>query len=169
MCGTKFHMLSKLLTAINARKPYLSRIPKITDKTFVFMIAKQECKYSKKALSILKDDLKISPDNISIVEKDERLFLCAKTWQLISKKPVASEENVNLQQILGLLDLYYKNKTVPQIFIHSHPTWYYIGGCMDLINLMSSSTVEDTQGDDLLHLLPLVKGAQHTSPIQLRF
>lgn len=166
MCGTKFHMLPNLLSVIKTKTPVLQNLSKISNKTYVFMFAKQSCKFSKHANSILKNDLNVNPENICIVDKESRQFLCAKTWKLIDKAPIASDENATLQQVLGIWDLNYKNATVPQIFIHFHPTWFYVGGCMDLQKL---STVENIQGDDLLHLLPLGKEAKYTEPTQLKF
>ena len=69
-------MLPNLISYKN-KTPVLQNLSKISNKTYVFMFAKQSCKFIH-ANSILKNDLNVNPENICI-DKESRQFLCAKT------------------------------------------------------------------------------------------
>ena len=169
MCGKTIHMLQQLKEVLRNRISYkvisYTYLPplKKNDTYKAFMFAREGCGYSQKANSILQERLKIDPKEICIVDSKNRQYLCAEKWKFI-------DSDEKLQNILDIWDINYKNATFPQVFIHAHPKWYYVGGCDDLMKMTTTvSTVVDTQVSDQLHLLPLAKGGRHTPPTQLKF
>lgn len=166
MCGKTIHMLPRLLTVLKKRFSYnvISLPPLKKNDTYkAFMFARKGCGYSQKANRILQERLKINTKEICIVDSNDRQYLCAEKWQFI-------DPDENLQSILDIWDEKYKNATFPQVFIHAHPKWYYVGGCEDLEKMTTTaSTVVNTQVSDQLHLLPLAKEGIRTPPTQLKF
>ena len=139
-----------------------------------FMFAKERCGYSRRANEILQERLAINPKDICIVgdpNSDNPRYLCAEKWTFI-------DSNKELKDILDIWNdpkAKYENATFPQVFIHAHPTWYYVGGCDELdkiapkIESTVTSTVANTQESDLLHLLPSVTAGRRNQPTQLKF
>ena len=130
------------------------------------MFAKEKCGYSRRANEILQQRLQIDTKDICIVgnpNSNDRGYLCAEKWQFINSN---EELKAKLVPILDIWDAEYTNATFPQVFIHAHPRWYYVGGCDELETM---STAANTQESDLLHLLPLGREGRRTPPTQLKF
>lgn len=172
MCGKTIHMLPQLLTVLKMRfQNKVISLPSSETPYKAFMFAKEKCGYSRRANEILKERLQIDPKEICIVGNpnyDNPGYLCAEKWKFI-------DSNEELEKILDIWNEKYKNATFPQVFIHAHPKWYYVGGCDELdkiapkIESTVTPTVANTQESDLLHLLPLGREGRRTPPIQLKF
>ena len=175
MCGKTIHMLPQLLTVLRRRiQNKVISLPSSETPYKAFMFAKERCGYSRRANEILQERLAINPKDICIVgdpNSDNPRYLCAEKWTFI-------DSNKELKDILDIWNdpkAKYENATFPQVFIHAHPTWYYVGGCDELdkiapkIESTVTSTVANTQESDLLHLLPSVTAGRRNQPTQLKF
>ena len=175
MCGKTIHMLPQLLTVLRMRiQNQVISLPSSETPYKAFMFAKERCVYSRRANEILQKRLQIDPKEICIVGNPNSKtpgYLCAEKWKFI-------DSNEELEKILKIWNdpkAKYENATFPQVFIHAHPKWYYVGGCNDLdkiapkIESTVTPTVANTQESDLLHLLPLGREGRRNQPIQLKF
>ena len=183
MCGKTIHMVEVLKPVLQNRMKFkVKKLPllKNNDTYKAFLFVKKNCGYSEAANKLLQNNLKIDAKDICLVEPMRSRFVCAEKlykngeWVMLDKdtKNLGTELNSQLQSVLGIWQVDFKNTTFPQVFLHAHPKWHYIGGCDDLREIISSSsTVGDTrtQESDLLHLLPLVKEGTGTQPTQLKF
>lgn len=180
MCGKQFHMLEKLLTVLQRRTPKISSLPPIQPTTKVFMYAKEWCRRSREARRILVEDLDMNPDNICILDVEESKLICASKWMWLDNEKQTKEVNDARIKTMMKWQVFYCNPsknltaTVPQIFFHFHPYWYYVGGCSELESIpknvaSASTTVANTQESDLLHLLPSVTEGRRNQPTQLKF
>ena len=175
MCGKTIHMFPQLLRVLKMRfQNKVISLPPSETPYKAFMFAKEDCWYSQRANEILQQRLAINPKDICIVgnpKSDNPGYLCAEKWTFI-------DSNKELKEILDVWNdpkAKYKTATFPQVFIHAHPKWYYVGGCKELNTLTSkiattvTSTVANTQESDLLHLLPSVTEGRRNQPTQLKF
>jgi glutaredoxin len=145
MCGVTIHMLPKLIEVIKARGPKIDRFT-LNSKDKIFMYARKNCSFSRKAWRLLKSHVKA--DNFTIVDGKNNHYLCSKTFEV---KPEL--DNDVLKDLLKLWEaLKNEGSTYPDIYIHKHPEWYHVGGCD---SLQAAVTLPDIDLGDLLHLLPL--------------
>lgn len=172
MCGKTIHMLPQLLTVLRRRiQNKVISLPSSETPYKAFMFAKERCGYSRRANQILQKKLQIDPKDICIVGNPDSKtpgYLCAEKWTFI-------DANEDLEKILKIWNdpqAKYEKATFPQVFIHAHPKWYYVGGCNELDTKIAptvTSTVANTQESDLLHLLPSVTAGRRNQPTQLKF
>lgn len=139
MCGTSLHMLDGLLIVITQQTPKINKVL-IDRSSRVFMYAKRDCGYSKKAYRLLKR-LKINLDNLTVVDPLKKKYICSKKWEYVDTQD---------EELKKVIDLWNPGeRTFPDIYVHEHPQWKYVGGCDNLVSATASNT-----GSDLMHLLP---------------
>lgn len=195
----KIHMLEQLWPVIKAQKKVSTgdiQNAMTTSKKppRFFMYIANWCENSRRAFNhiqttMLKDIIKNKSDYFTVVSTSnkgttERLFACPeKPWTangptLLEKGPMRGENNVLLQQLLGCWDLCIKDNTIkdkrtwPQVFIHIHPEWYYVGGAdctVKLTPIAANMPVSGGGSSDLIHLLPMATKEAGNQPTQLKF
>ena len=156
-----------------------------------FMYIADWCPNSKRAFNhiqnIMLNGIKNKSDYFTVVNtvKNKRQFACPeKPWTangptlLPKEEDMANENNVLLQQLLGCWDLCIKGNTIkdkrtwPQVFIHTHPDWHYVGGADDTVKLTpiaANIQVSEVGPSDLIHLLPMATKEAGNQPTQLKF
>lgn len=199
MCKAKqeIHMLRQLWPVIHAQKKVstqkIQNAMRTSGKTpRFFMYIANWCGNSKRAFNHIQNtmlkDIKTKSDYFTVVNtvKKKRQFACPeKPWTangptLLTKEgDMANANNVMLQQLLGCWDLIQQNqkdckekRTWPQVFIHVHPHWHYVGGADDTVKLtpIVANTQESEDGpSDLIHLLPMATKEAGNQPTQLKF
>lgn len=197
MCKTKqeIHMLTQLWSVIKVQQKVSTKVIQDAMTTSekpprFFMYVNSKCGFSRKAFNhikntMLKDiDIENKSDYFTVVSTNDRLFACpVKPWTengptlLLKEEGMANENNVLLQQLLGCWDVIQRKndhsmKTWPQVFIHTHPDWYYVGGADDTVKLtpIAANTAGSEGGSsDLIHLLPMVTKEAGNQPTQLKF
>ena len=197
MCKAKqeIHMLQRLWPVIS--KQQKASTVSIQDAMTMsekpprfFMYVNSRCGFSRKAFNYIQNtmlkDIKNKSDYFTVVSTTDRLFACPEQpWKigdgptlLPKEENIANENNVLLQQLLGCWDSVIQNKDVhsmktwPQVFIHTHPDWHYVGGADDTLKL--TPIAANTRGSevgpsDLIHLLPMVTKEAGNQPTQLKF
>ncbi len=155
MCGLTVHMFANLKQVIPKQTPRSTTI-KFSENVKFFMYAKQGCGYSKRAHKEISDRLK-DPARFTIVDPLKKGYLCSATWEL--KTDVNAEEKKQLEELVSLWD---GTRTYPDIYVHDHPQWKWIGGCDDLMTLSNP-------GSDLLRSLWWGKVDVSTASKSLRF
>ena len=159
-----------------------------------FMYIADWCPNSKRAFNhiqnIMLNGIKNKSDYFTVVSTSnkgttERLFACPeKPWTangptlLPKEEDMANENNLLLQKLLGCWDSVIKKKDVhsmktwPQVFIHTHPEWHYVGGADDTVQLTpiaANTRVSGVGPSDLIHLLPMATKEAGNQPTQLKF
>jgi glutaredoxin len=129
-----------------------------------FMYAKQGCGYSKRAYREISGRLK-DPTRFTIVDPLKKGYLCSATWELKTKdhEDVNAEEKKQLEELVSLWD---GTRTYPDIYVHDHPQWKWIGGCDDLERALMTLS---NPGSDLLRSLRWGKVDVSNPSSSLRF
>jgi len=149
MCGGVIHMLKELLPVIRTRAP---KTTTLYPANKIFMYAKKNCWFSKRAHTHLKE---LGFINITIVDKNKGQFLCSDKWVYIDA------DGEKAEQLNTLMDVWNDSEydTVPQIFTHLHPQWYYVGDC---------ETVTKFGTSDMLHLIDWQRSPPAIPAFQLK-
>lgn len=198
MCKPKqnIHMLEQLWPIIKAQtkvstKGIQDAMMKSKQTPRFFMYVNSGCGYSRRAFNHIRNNMLMDikdenkSDYFTVVSTTDRLFACPNsTWpergrpKLLEKGPIEGENNLLLQQLLGCWDsvIQKKNdhsmKTWPQVFIHTHPDWHYVGGADDTVKLTpiaANTRVSEGGSSDLIHLLPMATKEAGNQPTQLKF
>ena len=199
MCKSLLHMPNCLWPVLQKRTmkttaEIMNALKGSTQPPRFFMYALSTCKYSKAAYYHIKNEMlkAVYDDNVDLYEEQAYFtavdvkanqYICTyedKFGVLLDKpKKLSDPHNVQLNQLLGQWCIMEKTAslTKPQVFIHIHPNWHYVGGSNELRQLKyvppapptTTPTVANTQECDLLHLLPLEREGKRTPPIQLKF
>ncbi len=190
------HMLEQLWPVIKAQTKLstegIQKAMEMSNQTpKFFMYVANWCVNSERAFNhiqnIMLKDIENKSDYFYVVNtvKNKRQFACPQNpWipnvgpTLLPKGEIAGDNNVLLQQLLGCWDLCIKDNTIkdkrtwPQVFIHTHPVWHYVGGADDTVKLtpIAANTPGSEYGpSDLIHLLPMATKEAGNQPTQLKF
>ena len=192
MCKAEIHMLKQLWPVMKQQEKVgteiiMDQVRKVVKKGKTprfFMYAANWCGNSENAFNhiqnVLLENLEDKSDHFTIVDVATSRYICPNdSWYtLIDKeKELASDLNVQLQQLMGCWQsvLVKKTKafnTKPQVFIHTHPNWHYVGGADDTLKLTpiaANTQVSEGGSSDLIHLLPMVTKEAGNQPTQLKF
>ena len=130
MCGLTIHMVNKLWKVMAMKNGMTNKLTvkelqklKITSRPHVFMYAWHKCGYSRDAFNHIKSTLKVDPDDFTIVDVKEYKYICSKsTWtkdkypDLIKPDKMASDENIQLNQLMGHWCMLEKWNWILQLF-----------------------------------------------------
>lgn len=188
MCKKKIHMLNKLWPVMKRQnkvdtKVIMKKIEESGKTPRFFMYAANWCSNSKRAFNHIQEllhKLEDKSDHFTVVDVETNRYICPnKNWySLVDKeKELSSDSNVQLQQLMGnwtsvLLPKQDKTThTKPQVFVHIHPNWHYVGGANDTVKLSIAANTQASEGkaSDPQRLLPMVVEGKRSSPNRLKF
>lgn len=188
MCKTEIHMLKQLWPVMKKQdkvstKLIMKEVKKSGKTPRFFMYAANWCPYSKRAFNHIQEllnKLEDKSDHFTVVDVETSRYICPnKNWySLVDKeKELSSDSNVQLQQLMGnwtsvLLPKQDKTAhTKPQVFMHIHPNWHYVGGANDTVKLSIAANTRASEGkaSDQQRFLPMVIEGKCSPPNQLKF